>query len=36
MPPNPPAELYELIGRFQRNLDAYRAGSYNETMEGQS
>ena len=30
--PNPPAELFALIDRFRRNLDAYRAGAYNETM----
>ncbi|MCA9929705.1 MAG: N-6 DNA methylase, partial [Anaerolineales bacterium] len=32
MPTTPPAELYELINRFERNVNAYRAGSYNETM----
>ncbi|MCP4421091.1 MAG: hypothetical protein GY805_31150, partial [Chloroflexi bacterium] len=28
---NPPAELKNLIDRFENNLDAYRAGTYNET-----
>ena len=32
MPADPPAELFALIDRFWRNLDAYRAGAYNETM----
>jgi predicted type IV restriction endonuclease len=27
-----PAKLIDLIDRFERNLDAYRAGQYNETQ----
>ena len=27
-----PTELLDLIDRFERNLDAYRDGKYNETQ----
>ncbi len=27
-----PAKIRELIQRFERNLDAYRSGQYNETQ----
>jgi hypothetical protein len=27
-----PADLHDLVERFDRNLDAYRSGDYNETQ----
>ncbi len=29
---SPPAVVAELVARFERNLDAYRSGQYNETQ----
>jgi predicted type IV restriction endonuclease len=28
----PPEHIYELVERFDRNLDAYRSGKYNEAQ----